>query len=108
MAGVLLIILAIIMICWDSYSLPVVKNPLAYYLSYSSLSRFSGDALAILGSLAILYFESNYEMPKTPRFSNLFIYNMCLTINLIVCGYYFGGNEFTFNASRGVFGMFTS
>ena len=44
------------MIMWDSYSLPVEQNPLAFYLGYSPLSRFCGDLLSIVGSLAILYF----------------------------------------------------
>jgi hypothetical protein len=56
MGGVILVIIGIIMILWDSYSLPQSENPLAFYLSYSHLSRFCGDFLAILGSLAILYF----------------------------------------------------
>jgi hypothetical protein len=56
MGGVLLVMIGVMMIFWDSYSLPEVENPLAFYLSYSPLRRFCGDLLAILGSLAILYF----------------------------------------------------
>jgi hypothetical protein len=63
--------------------------------------------VSILGSVAILFFEENYSMPKTPRFSNLFLYNLCLCVNLITVGYFFGGNEFSFDPNRGVFGLFT-
>ena len=33
---------------------------------------------------------------------------MCVAINLVVFGYYFGGNEFSFDPKYGVFGLFTS
>lgn len=46
-------------------------------------------------------------MPKTPRFSNLLLYNLCLCINLVTIGYFFGGNEFSFDPVIGVFGLFT-
>ena len=46
-------------------------------------------------------------MPKTPRFSNLLLYNLCLTVNLVTLGFFFGGNEFSFDRSIGVFGLFT-
>lgn len=107
MAGAILVVLGAGMVVWDSWSLPVEANPLAFYLSYSPLSRLGGDILSILGSLAILYFESNYSMPKSPRFSNLLLNNLCLCVNLVVMGYFFGGNEFSFDPVRGVFGLFT-
>jgi hypothetical protein len=92
MGGALLVAIGAAMILWDSYSLPVEANPLAFYLGYSQASRLCGDLLAVLGSLAILYFESNHAMPKSPHFSNLFINSLCVCVNLVVMGYFFGGN----------------
>jgi hypothetical protein len=46
-------------------------------------------------------------MPKTPPFSNLLLYNLCLCVNLVTIGYFFGGNEFSFDPVIGVFGLFT-
>jgi hypothetical protein len=56
MGGSILVVIGSLMIMWDSYSLPVQENPLAFYLGYSPLSRFCGDLLSIAGSVAILYF----------------------------------------------------
>lgn len=56
MGGAILVGIGAIMMFWDSYTLPVQHNPLAFYLGYSPLSRICGDLLSVLGSLAILYF----------------------------------------------------
>ena len=42
-----------------------------------------------------------------PRFTYLYVYNVFLVLNLITFGYFFGGNEFSFNIKYGVFGLYT-
>jgi hypothetical protein len=68
----------------------------------------TGDVLAIAGCLLLLYLQKGAQLPSTPRFSNLILYNVFTAVNLVFCGYYFGGSEFSFNPKNGVFGLLTS
>ncbi len=96
------------MIFWDSFDLPQMENiENQRYLSHSPAVRILGDTIAIVGSIITAFLDEIYQLPKTPRFSNFVIYNVFITINLITFGYFFGGNQFSFNPKNGVFGLFT-
>jgi hypothetical protein len=42
-----------------------------------------------------------------PKFSYLFLYNLFLCGNLVTFGFFFGGNEFSYNVKFGILGLFT-
>lgn len=48
------------MLLSDSYFLPQKYTENAPYTNFSISSRFSGDLLAVIGSLIILYFDCHY------------------------------------------------
>jgi len=48
------------MLLSDSYYLPQKYTENAPYTSFSIASRFSGDILAIIGSIIILYLDIHY------------------------------------------------
>ena len=98
----------VLMMLWDSVFQPVSETAAVRFLKICWWKRLCGDLLAYAGCLALMKLESKYELPKGPRFSVLMLYNMCVAINLVVFGYYFGGNEFSFDPKYGVFGLFTS
>lgn len=61
--------------------------------------------LALLGSVVDFLLDRKYQVPTSPRFLNLFLYNFFISFNFISFGYYFGGSEISFNSYYGVFGI---
>lgn len=102
-------LIGVFLVLTDSISLPQVFDSEAEkYLRVAPWKRLIlGDGLAILGSVASYYLDQRHQVPKMPRFTYLYVYNVFLTINLITFGYFFGGNEFSFNVKYGVFGLYT-
>ena len=84
--------IGILMMVWDSLSLPTQVVPNIYYLQSLWWERLLGDLLAAIGCLVLLDLEGKYSLPKGPRFTNLFVYNAFIAVNLVATGYFFGGN----------------
>jgi len=92
-AGIMLISLGIICMLYDSITGEVVYgHSNEYYLSYSNISRVFGDLLAFFGSIVDVFLGEKYQIPSSPRFLNLLLYNICISFNLISLGYFFGGS----------------
>jgi hypothetical protein len=77
---------------WDSVFLPVISMKNVAFMERNWWQRLLGDGLAMVGCFVLYKLESKNELPKGPRFTIVFIYNICIAINLIVFGYFFGGN----------------
>ena len=105
----MLSVIGVILVLTDSITLPQVMDSQAeQYLKVAPWKRLIlGDGFAILGSVASYYLDQNNRVPEMPRFTYLYVYNIFLTFNLITFGYFFGGNEFSFNIKYGVFGLYT-
>jgi drug/metabolite transporter (DMT)-like permease len=105
-AGIILVVLGIGLMLLDS-----LFNHNYNTLTHSRISpvnflRLVGDLFAITGSLLCAYLNQQYTAPKDPKFLSLFFRNLFISINFMCLGYYYGGNELSFDGFRGVFGLF--
>jgi hypothetical protein len=105
----MLTFIGIILVCTDSITLPIIiDHQTRKYLRTPPWKRLViGDGFAIMASICSVYFDQNIKVPGMPRFTYMFFYNLFNAFNLITFGYFFGGTEFSFHPTYGIFGIFT-
>lgn len=110
MGGCGLILFGLLLVFYDSLSMPVIDDPPPdqTFLAHHPLFRIIGDLMSMLGSFLFAYLNAQVPNTTFPPFGNFLVFNFMKYINLVVFGYFFGGSElFSRNPLYGLFGLFT-
>ena len=101
--------IGVLLVMSDSVLIPQNLSPSAeHYQRMEPWKRLIlGDGLGLFASFVSVYLDQHFTIPEMPRFTYLYLYNLFLSFNLVTCGYFFGGSEFSFNTKFGIFGLFT-